>query len=105
MHANRMLTGVLRGRRPVTVTTARDAAGHDEAVVTFDDGSRMTVLLADPGAAPVLPADAGAVRKVRQQDLDLALDLERGGTLAFRTAEETSSVLVRAGDGTFEYSD
>jgi hypothetical protein len=98
VHANRKLTGVIRGRRPLTI-----AAEHDTAVVTFDDGSRMTVQLAAP--APALPPDAGPVRKVRQDGLDLALDLEVGGTLAFRLAEETSSVLLRAKDQTFEYAD
>jgi hypothetical protein len=98
VHANRKLTGVIRGRRPVSITGEGDAA-----VVTFDDGSRMTVQLSAP--SPALPADAGPVHKVRQEGLDLALDLAAGGTLAFRLAEETSSVLLRARDQTFEYAD
>jgi hypothetical protein len=98
VHANRKLTGVIRGRRPVSITGEGDAA-----VVTFDDGSRMMVQLSGP--PPALPQDAGPVRKVRQSGLDLALDLETGGTLGFRLAEETSSVLLRAKDQTFEYAD
>jgi hypothetical protein len=98
VHANRKLTGVIRGRRPVSITAEKQTA-----VVGFDDGSRMTVQLSGP--APALPEGAGPVRRVRQDGLDLALDLEAGGTLAFHLAEETSSVLLRAKDHTFEYAD
>jgi hypothetical protein len=54
-----------------------------------------------PGSSSTL----GRVRGVRQQGTTLDLDFETGSTLTLRTAEPTSSVIVRARDRTLEYAD
>jgi hypothetical protein len=125
MAANQKLTGVLRGRTATQITWAGTTA-----VVQFDDGSAMTVQTSTasggagtggppPAALPVAGAAAGSsaspsdgptaalgrVRGVRQQDTILCLDFETGPTLTLRTAEATSSVIVRARDHTLEYAD
>jgi hypothetical protein len=101
MSANKKLTGVLAGR-----TVERIDQDGGTATVQFDDGSIMTVQTA--GGAATSPGSAsalGRVRAVRQQGTTLDLDLETGATLTLRTAEPTSSVIVRAGDRTLEYAD
>ncbi len=101
MSANKKLTGVIAGRSIVRVD--QDAG---TATVHFDDGSIMTVQTAGGAAtAPGSPSALGRVQAVRQQGTTLDLDLETGSTLTLRTAEPTSSVLVRAGDRTLEYAD
>jgi len=119
MAANRKLTGVLQGR----TATKIDWLGAI-AAVHFDDGSLMTVEtdghVPDPNAGPTGGASGrsgapamtppaarplGRVRAVRQQGMLLALDFEDGSALELRTAEATSSVLVRAPDHTLEYAD
>jgi hypothetical protein len=115
MSANKKLTGVLAGR-----TALRIAWHGTTAVVQFDDGSTMTVQTASDarggttqasaaGSATGAPAGGagvlGRVRGVRQQATTLDLDFDGGSTLTLRTAEPTSSVLVRARDQTLEYAD
>jgi hypothetical protein len=115
MAANKKLTKVLAGR-----TAVRIVWQGATAVVQFDDGSTMTVQTAadaSDGATQAPPAGSpsaavaggagalGRVRGVRQQDTTLDLDFESGSTLTLRTAEPTSSVLVRARDQTLEYAD
>lgn len=115
MAANKKLTKILAGR-----TALRIAWQGATAVVQFDDGSTMTVQTAadapagptqtspagsSPGAATGGPGALGRVRAVRQQDTTLDLDFESGPPLTLRTAEPTSSVLVRARDQTLEYAD
>ncbi len=103
MAANRKLTNLIRGRAVARVEAAPDPAGGSGARVAFDDGSVMTVALQP--AAP-LPAGGGArVRGVRQAGTSLTLDLEGGSSLAFRTREPTSSVLLRDARGVLEYAD
>ena len=99
MAANQKLTGVLRGRTATRV----DWSGAT-AAVKFDDGSTMTVQTGG-GAAANPVTGLGRVSGVRQRDLTLNLDFEGGTTLTLRTAEMTSSVLVRAGDQSLEYAD
>jgi hypothetical protein len=99
MASNHKLTAVLKGRRITGVDNANGAA-----VVHFDDGSTMSVRLA-PGAQASPPPSVGAVRAIRQQDTTLDIDLDTGATLELRTAEATSSVLVRAKDQTLQYAD
>jgi hypothetical protein len=108
MAPNRKLTGVLQGRtvtRVDQVPSASAGSGGPPTVtsVQFDDGSVMTVqgvADGDQGAAPL-----GRVRGVRQQGTTLDLDFDDGSTLTLRTAEPTSSVLVRAQDRSLEYAD
>ena len=115
MSANKKLSKVLAGR-----TAVRIVWQGATAAVQFDDGSTMTVQTAvdtsggatqtspagsAPGAATGGPGVMGRVRGVRQQDTTLDLDFESGSTLTLRTAEPTSSVLVRARDQTLEYAD
>jgi hypothetical protein len=111
MAANHKLTGVLKGRTATQV----EALGAT-TVVHFDDGSTMTVQTtvaaaagstAEVGSGPAAPASAplGRVRGVRQQGTTLDIDYDNGVTLELRTAEATSSVLVRARDHTLEYAD
>jgi hypothetical protein len=96
--ANHKLTMVLQGRRVTSVD-----GGPATAVVHFDDGATMTVQLG-AGGLPAVPA-FGRVRAVRQQGTTLDLDYDTGGTLALVTAEATSSVLLRAANGSLEYAD
>lgn len=112
MSANKKLTKILAGR-----TALRVAWQGATAVVQFDDGSTMTVQTAANAAGGATQASPGGpslgtaagvlgrVRGVRQQDTTLDLDFESGPTLTLRTAEPTSSVLVRARDQTLEYAD
>jgi hypothetical protein len=99
MAANHKLTAVIKGRTVTGVdqdgTTAR---------VHFDDGSLMTVQLAT-GDAPAGASAAGRIRAVRQTGTALQLDYESGPTLELHMAEPTSSVIVRAADGSLEYAD
>jgi hypothetical protein len=128
MAANHKLTGILRGR---TATRLDRSAGT--AMVQFDDGSVMTVQTSDdtsavpsrvsgdagrPGqaAAPAggdprsataegAPDPLGRVHAVRQDGTTLSLDFDTGPSLTLRTAEATSSVVVRAHDHSLEYAD
>jgi len=114
MAANKKLTAVLRGR-----TATRVDRDGSTAIVQFDDGSAMTVQTGDDSPPASVGAGTGGrpagegsgasalgrVQGVRQQDTVLSLDFETGSTLTLRTAEATSSVLVRARDHTLEYAD
>jgi hypothetical protein len=103
MAANRKLSGVLAGR----VATEVERLGAT-SVVHFDDGSAMTVQTATdgpPGQGPPAEPALGRVVGVRQQGTILQLDFDNGSRLEMRTAESTSSVLVRARDHTLEYAD
>jgi hypothetical protein len=101
MSANHKLTAVLAGRALVGVDY-----GTDPATLHFADGSVMTVrLAAEESDRPVAPSAGARVTGVRQQGTRLDLDFERGSTLELRTAEATSSVIVRAGDQTLQYAD
>jgi hypothetical protein len=99
MAANQKLTAILRGRTATRV----DWSGAT-AAVQFDDGSTMSVQTGS-GAAANPVGTLGQVSGVRQRDLTLNLDFEGGTTLTLRTAEMTSSVLVRASDHSLEYAD
>jgi hypothetical protein len=97
MTSNHKLTAVLKGRT-ITSTQTQD----HRLTLTFDDGSTMTVHTA---GSPTSAATGGTVAKVRQQGTQLALDFEDGATKLIQLAEATSSVMVRAKDGTLEYAD
>ena len=98
MAANHKLTAVLQGRRVMLVD--RVAA---TAVLHFDDGSTMTVQLGVAGLPAVPPL--GCVRGVRQKGTTLDLDYDSGVTLELTMVEATSSVLLRAANGSLEYAD
>jgi hypothetical protein len=121
MAANHKLTGILRAR---TATRLDRSAGT--AIVQFDDGSVMTVQTSDdtsavpsqvsgdagrpgqaaaPATAESTPEPLGRVRAVRQDGTTLTLDFDTGPSLILRTAEATSSVVVRARDHSLEYAD
>jgi len=101
MAANHKLTAVLAGR---ALTGVEYAPGS--AALHFDDGSLMTVRLAD-GATPAasMPPAGARVTGVRQQGTRLDLDFDQPPSLELRTAEATSSVVVRARDHALEYAD
>jgi hypothetical protein len=96
--SNHKLTAVLQGRRVMLVDRVAAAA-----VLHFDDGSTMTVQVGAGGLPAVPPL--GCVRGVRQKGTTLDLDYDGGVTLELTTAEATSSVLLRAVNGTLEYAD
>ena len=115
MIANRKLTRILNGRTAVRVESYAATT-----VVHFDDGSAMTVqtgLGADAGASSsssspsASPSPAGAfpalgrVTGVRQEGTSLQLEFDGGASFVLRTAEPSSSVMVRANDHALEYAD
>ncbi len=99
MAANKKLTAAIKGRRVIGVDGQAATT-----LVHFDDGSTMTVHT-DATASPPGRAPLGVVKKVRQRDTTLSLDYEDGTTLELRTAEPTSSVMLRANGGALEYAD
>jgi hypothetical protein len=98
--ANHKLTTLLLGR---TISGTGDSDG--KKVVSFSDGSHMTVKVAQSGSNS--SSTGGTVDKVRQAVTppQLFLDLKDGSTLSFELAEATSSVMVRDKDGGMEYAD
>jgi len=99
MAANHKLTKLLSGR---TISGTSQSADH-VLTVTFTDGSTLTVKTAP--ASTNTAATGGTIDKVRQQGVELDLDLKGGGSLAITTAEATSSVMLRDKDGKLEYAD
>jgi hypothetical protein len=97
MTSNHKLTAVLKGR---TITGTQHQDHH--LIMTFDDGSTMTV---NTSGSTTSATPGGTIVKVRQQSTQLALDFEDGATMLIQLAEATSSVMVRAKDGTLEYAD
>ena len=97
MASNHKLTSLLQGR-----TIAGTSNQNDALTISFSDGSKMTVQTSGSSNSA---STGGTVKAVRQQGTTLNLDMENGGTLEIPTAEETSSVMVRAADGTMEYAD
>jgi hypothetical protein len=97
MTSNHKLTAVLKGR----TITGMQHQDH-RLIMTFDDGSTMTVKTSGPTTSA---ATGGTVAKVRQQGTQLALDFEDGATQLIQLAEATSSVMVRDKHHTLEYAD
>ncbi len=97
MARNPKLTGVIQGR---TIKSIQSQDG--KLLISFDDGSTITVKTAGP---PSSTATGGIVKAVRQQGTELNLDMEDGSTLTIQTAEPTSSVMVRDKNHTLEYAD
>lgn len=98
MARNQMLTGIIKGRELQTIVQEGQMARLE-----FVDGSIMTVRVA-AGHAAMTPEN-GVIAAVRQAGTTLQIDMEGGETLTLQTAESTSSVMLRDGNGTFEYSD
>jgi hypothetical protein len=96
--ANRILERIIVGR-----TIQAVAPETTPASITFVDGSVMKIKTGAP-----LPAEAPTgktVQKVRQAGLRLELEFTDHSRATISLAEETSSVLLRDGQGTFEYAD
>jgi hypothetical protein len=98
MARNQKLTRLIKGRG-IAGVQQQDRS----MVITFDDGSIMTVQTDGTARAP--SASSGRVAAVRQLGTILSLDLEGGATLELHTLEATASVMVRAKDHTLEYAD
>ena len=79
MHTNQKLGKLIAGR---TITGSTQTDG--KLMLTFDDGSVMTVKTAPTSA---VPATGGKVVKVRQQDDALSLDLEGGTSAAIQMVD------------------
>lgn len=96
MAINRKLTGVIKGR------TIASADSQDSLLtITFSDGSTMTVKTPDTSFSSLI----GTIQSVWQQGTTLTLELDSGETFDIQTQEETSSVMVRDANHSFEYSD
>jgi len=97
MARNQKLTAVLKGREAAQVN-----ASADPLVITFSDGSVMTVRLGAPAPQPLT---LGTVSAVRQKDCELVFLYQDGRSLTLVTAEATSCVLLRDRAGVLEYAD
>jgi len=97
MAANHKLTSLLKGR-----TISGTSNANDQMIVTFTDGSKMTIKTAGSSNSG---STGGTVKGVRQAGSELCLDFEAGSCLTITTAEETSCVMVRSGFGAMEYAD
>ena len=91
MNSNHKLTAVLEGR---SIRSTSNAGGV--MTVGFDDGSTLTVQTGENGSNS---SRSGTVEKAQQTGTSLELIFTGGGTLLIPLAEETSSVMVRAGNG------
>ncbi len=97
MIANNKLTAVIAGR-----TVQGTSHSGDKLVVTFDDGSTMTVLTQgneNSGSTGKL------VKAVRQEGTTLAIVFDDDEIWEVPMADETASVMVRAEDHKLEYAD
>lgn len=97
MTSNHKLSALLKGR---TVTTASSESA--ETLITFSDGSTMTVQTKEAvtGGTP-----GAVVHAVRQADTTLVLDFEGSASMQMTTVEATSSVMVRDRSHVLEYAD
>ena len=100
MRSNQKLTKLLKGRGIVSCTRQAGTLR-----VTFADGSVLTVRTAAGVAATHDTAAGRTVQEVQQAGTDLALVLKGGGSIAEKTAEETSCVMLRDKAGVMEYAD
>jgi hypothetical protein len=107
MAANRKLTPLL-ARRTLQSTTSEGTL----LKLHFADGSVLTIMTPDtvppdsaPDSAPSQHRAPLTVKKVRQSRTFLQLDFDDDSTLAVPLAEPTSSVMLRAANGTLEYAD
>ncbi|HEX9116307.1 MAG TPA: hypothetical protein VGA61_09585 [Anaerolineae bacterium] len=96
--ANAMLAKIIAGRAIQSVTQ-EDA----RATVTFSDGSVMKIKTGAP--VPVEALTGKTVKDVGQDGVCLDLLFQDGAKARIILAEQASSVLLRDGQGTFEYAD
>ena len=101
MHSNQKLTKIIAGRIISGTSQGKNGKGEDVWLLTFGDGSVMTIKAVQPITAPT----GGKVLKVRQEGTELDLDLEGGAAVKITTAEATSSVMLRDKAGKLEYAD
>ncbi|CCW35525.1 hypothetical protein CTKA_02383 [Chthonomonas calidirosea] len=97
MARNQKLTSLIQGR-----TIASLQPQSVQLLITFTDGSKMTVRVAE---VPQNLPTGGTVKAVRQSGTTLELDMVDGSTLVLQTAEATSCVLLRNKHGELEYAD
>ncbi len=97
MTGNHKLSALLKGRTLTTVSSE-----STEAVLSFGDGSSMTV---QTGGDVTGGTPGAVVHAVRQADTTLILDFEGGSDMQITTAEATSSVMVRDRSHVLEYAD
>lgn len=96
--ANDMLAHIISGR---TIRTVSQDGGV--AAVTFADGSVMKIKTG--ASAPVDALVGKTVQQVRQGGVCLDLIFQDSATARVILAEQASSVLLRDGEGKFEYAD
>lgn len=97
MTSNHKLSALLQGR---TLTTL--ASESAQTLVTWSDGSILTVQTNGPVTGGALGA---VVRAVRQADTTLIIDFDQGTSLQMTLAASTSSVMVRGWAHVLEYAD
>ena len=98
MAANRKLTPLLAGRTVQSVEQIENLL-----TIVFSDGSTMQVKTSGPAAA--LDFQGQRVRKVRQAGALMHMDFADKTSVALPLAGATASVLLRDGNGVFEYAD
>ncbi len=97
MHSNAKLTHVVAGRT-LSPPTIVDGKLH----FTLDDGSTMDVT---PAAGFTYPAGkTGKIAKVQQQGTDLVFILADGTSIDLKTADASSSVVLKGKDGLLAYA-
>lgn len=97
MTSNHKLSALLQGR---TLTTLDSESA--QTLVTWSDGSTLTVQTNEPVTGGPLGA---VVHAVRQADTTLIIDFDRGVSLQMTLAASTSSVMVRDRAHVLEYAD
>jgi hypothetical protein len=98
MARNQKLTPIIAGRTVESVSN-----GPDKTVIKFTDGSKAHVKVAERPKPSELKERT--VRAVRQTRDVMNLDFEDGSSAEIKLAEQTSSVLLRDGNGKLEYAD
>lgn len=98
MAANHKLTTVIKGR---TIKIA--SAGEGTLALTFDDSSIMKIKVATQIPSEAL--NGHTIKGVRQSGTTMNLDFTDGSNVQITLAEATSSVMLRDGKGTMEYTD
>ncbi len=96
---NKKLTPLLAGR---TIQTSAQAEGLLN--ITFQDGSFMKIKTGGPGPSAEM-LSGKVVKEVYQEGTELDLQFTDNSMAIIKLAEATSSVMLRDGQGEFEYSD
>jgi hypothetical protein len=80
--ANHKLTSLIKGR-----IISGSSNADDQMIISFTDGSKMTIKTAGPSNSS---STGGTVKRVRQAGTELNLDFEKHQTLTIQTAGKTS---------------